>query len=114
MVTPKIMIILGSTRQNRQGEPVARWIGGRAARRSNASFELVDLKDWPLPFLNGSLPPALGQYDENTRPWAETVGAADGYVFVSPEYNHGYPAVLKNALDHLYREWGHKPAAVVS
>ncbi len=113
-VTPKILIILGSTRQNRQGETVARWIAECASRRTDVRFELVDLKDWPLPFLESPVPPAYGQYDETVRPWADLVASADGFLFITPEYNHGYPAVLKNALDHLYHEWGHKPAAVVS
>jgi NAD(P)H-dependent FMN reductase len=114
MPTPKILIILGSTRQGRHGEVVARWVADRASCRSDAVFELIDLKDWPLPFLESTMPPAYGQYDATTRPWADLVGKADGYLFITPEYNHGYPAVLKNALDHLYREWGHKPGAVVS
>jgi NAD(P)H-dependent FMN reductase len=111
---PKILIVLGSTRQNRQGETVARWISERANARADARFELIDLRDWPLPFLQNPMPPALGRYDDTTQPWADKIGAADGFVFVTPEYNHGYPAVLKNALDHLYREWGYKPAAIVS
>lgn len=111
---PKILIVLGSTRQNRRGEPIARWAAEHAKSRSDASFELVDLHDWPLPFLDNPVPPAFGQYDAATQPWADLVGAADGYLFVTPEYNHGYPAVLKNALDHVYREWGHKPAAILS
>lgn len=111
---PKILIILGSTRQNRQGDVVAHWVAERAGRHPTADFELVDLKDWHLPFLESPVPPAYGKYDETIRPWAAKVDSADGYLFVTPEYNHGYPAVLKNALDHLYREWGHKPAAVAS
>ena len=114
VVAPRILIILGSTRQNRQGATVGRWSAGRASRHSGAVFESVDLRDWPLPFLDSPVPPAFGQYDPAARRWAETMDAADGFVFVTPEYNHGHPAVLKNALDHLYREWGHKPAAIVS
>ncbi|HEV8194646.1 MAG TPA: NAD(P)H-dependent oxidoreductase [Ktedonobacterales bacterium] len=93
-MAPRIMIIVGSTRQNRQGEAVARWIARRAAQRPGASFERADLKDWPLPFLDSPMPPAFGQYDEATRPWAEEVGSADGYIFVTPEYSHGYPQCL--------------------
>jgi NAD(P)H-dependent FMN reductase len=110
----KILIVLGSTRQNRQGETVARWVYECASGRADTAFELVDLKDWPLPFLETPIPPAMGQYDAATRRWADKIASADGYLFAAPEYNHGYPAVLKNALDHLYHEWGHKPAAVVS
>lgn len=113
-MTPKILIILGSTRQNRQGDAVLRWVVGRANQRSDAIFEAIDLKEWALPIFESALPPALGQYDVAARPWAERVNDADGFLFITPEYNHGYPAVLKNALDHLYREWGHKPAAIIS
>jgi NAD(P)H-dependent FMN reductase len=111
---PTILVVLGSTRENRQGAAVARWIAKQAYGRAAAAYELVDLKDWPLPFHETSVPPALGQYDVGTRRWAERIGSAGGFIFVTLEYNHGYPAVLKNAIDHLYRRWGHKPAAVVS
>ena len=114
MTTPKILIILGSTRQNRQGDAVARWLAGQARHHTGAAFELIDLRDWPQPFLKSPIPPAFGQYDAATQPWADVVSSADGFIFITPEYNHGYPAVLKNALDLLYREWGHKPAAIVS
>jgi NAD(P)H-dependent FMN reductase len=114
MTTPKILIILGSTRQNRQGEAVARWLMNHACQRADAIFELLDLRDWPQPFLESPMPPAMGRYDAATHVWAEMIDPADGFVFITPEYNHGYPAVLKNALDLLYHEWGHKPAAVVS
>jgi NAD(P)H-dependent FMN reductase len=112
--TPAILIVLGSTRQSRQGEVVARWITERAGERLDARFELIDLKDWPLPFIQNPVPPAMGHYDDTTQMWADKVGAADGFIFVTPEYNHGYPAVLKNALDHIYAEWGYKPATIVS
>ena len=109
-----ILIILGSTRQGRKGEAVARWLLERARSRSDMTFELVDLREWALPFFDSPVPPAFGKYDPAIKPWADKVGAADGYLFVTPEYNHGYPAVLKNAIDHLYAEWGRKPAAIVS
>ncbi len=111
---PKILVILGSTRQGRQGENVARWLMGQLALRSDADFELVDLRDYPLPFYDSPVPPALGQYGPETQRWAEKVGSADGYIIIVPEYNHSFPAVLKNALDHLYREWHRKPVAFVS
>lgn len=113
-MTPRILVILGSTRQGRKGEAVARWFMERADQRTDATFELVDLRDWPMPFIDNLMPPAFSQYDRAALPWAEKVGTADGFVFVMPEYNHGYPAVLKNALDHIYHEWGNKPAAIVS
>jgi NAD(P)H-dependent FMN reductase len=110
----KILVILGSTRQGRKGEAVARWFMERSGARSDLAFELADLREWALPFFDSPVPPAFGKYDPAIQPWANKVGEADGYVFIMPEYNHGYPAVLKNAIDHLYAEWGQKPAAIIS
>jgi NAD(P)H-dependent FMN reductase len=107
-------VILGSTRQGRQGENVARWLMRQLARWPGAEFALVDLRDCPLPFFDHPLPPASGQYAPEARRWAQTVASGDGYIIVTPEYNHGYPAVLKNALDHVYGEWNRKPVAFVS
>ena len=111
---PNIHVILGSTRQGRSGERVARWFMAHARARSDLDVELVDLRDWPLPFFDQQMPPMMGGYsDEAQQRWAEQVARADGYVLVTPEYNHGYPAVLKNALDHLFSEWNGKPVAFV-
>lgn len=111
---PSILVILGSTRQGRQGERVAGWLMRQLERHPHADFELVDLRDWPLPFFDNPAPPVSGQYAPEARRWAEKVAAGNGYIVVTPEYNHGYPAVLKNALDHVYREWNRKPVAFVS
>ena len=109
-----IQVILGSTRQGRFGDKVARWFMQRATAHPGLSAELVDLVDWPLPFFDSPVPPAMQEpQDFQTRAWAQKVSAADGYVLVTPEYNHGYPAVLKNALDHLVRPWRHKPVGFV-
>ena len=111
----RIGVILGSTRPGRRGEPVARWVMNVASRRGDAEFELVDLADYPLPHLDEPLPPSMGQYqNEHTRQWAATIGRFDGYVFVTPEYNHGTSGVLKNAIDFLYAEWNNKAMGVVS
>jgi NAD(P)H-dependent FMN reductase len=111
----KIGIILGSTRPGRRGAAVARWVLENAATRSNADYELVDLADVPLPNLDERLSPTLGLYEhEHTRAWAATVARFDGYVFVTPEYNHSIPGVLKNALDFVYGEWNDKAAGIVS
>jgi NAD(P)H-dependent FMN reductase len=111
----RIGIILGSTRPNRNGEQVAKWVYDIAARRSDAEFELVDLRDYPLPHLDEPLPPSMGQYhNEHTRQWAEKIASFDGFVFVTPEYNHGTSGVLKNAIDYLYAEWNNKAAGFVS
>jgi NAD(P)H-dependent FMN reductase len=111
----KIAIILGSTRPGRNGEAVARWVYDLAAKRDDAEFELVDLLDYPLPHLDEPIPPSLGQYTkEHTRAWASKIAEFDGYVFVTPEYNHATSGALKNAIDYLYGEWNNKAAGFVS
>jgi NAD(P)H-dependent FMN reductase len=111
----RIGIILGSTRPNRGGEQVAAWVYDTASRRSDAEFELIDLRDHPLPHLDEPLPPSMGQYrNEHTRRWSATIASFDGFIVVTPEYNHSTSAVLKNALDYLYAEWNNKAAGFVS
>lgn len=110
-----IGVILGSTRPGRRGEQVARWVMDRATQRSDARFELVDLLDYPLPHLDEPVPPAAGQYQNpHTQEWAAAVARFDGFVFVTPEYNHSTSGVLKNAIDYLYAEWNNKAMGVVS
>jgi NAD(P)H-dependent FMN reductase len=111
----RIGIILGSTRPNRNGEQVAKWVYDIASRRDDAEFELVDLRDYPLPHLDEPLPPSMGQYqNEHTRQWADKIASFDGFVFVTPEYNHSTSGVLKNAIDYLYAEWNNKAVGFVS
>jgi NAD(P)H-dependent FMN reductase len=111
----RIAVILGSTRPGRRGEPVAHWVMARARQRVDAEFELIDLLDYPLPHLDEALPPSMGQYQNaHTRDWAATIGRFDGFVFVTPEYNHSTSGVLKNAIDFLYAEWNNKAMGVVS
>jgi NAD(P)H-dependent FMN reductase len=111
----RIGIILGSTRPNRNGEQVAKWVYDVASRRDDAEFELIDLRDYPLPHLDEPLPPTMGQYqNEHTRQWADKIASFDGFVFVTPEYNHSTSGVLKNAIDYLYAEWNNKAAGIVS
>ena len=111
----RIGIILGSTRPNRNGEQVANWVFNLASRRDDAEFELIDLRDYPLPHLDEPLPPSLGQYQhEHTKQWAATIASFDGFVIVTPEYNHGTSGVLKNAIDYLYAEWNNKAVGFVS
>jgi NAD(P)H-dependent FMN reductase len=113
----QIALILGSTREGRVGDKVARWIHALAAQRDDMRVELVDLKDWPLPFFQYSKPPKLIENNypsELERRWVATVEHMDGYIWVFPEYNHGYPAVLKNALDYVYTGWNRKPVSLVS
>ena len=110
-----IAIILGSTRPGRNGKAVADWVTDKAAARTAARYELVDLLDYPLPHLDEALPPAMGQYaGEHTKAWARKIGSYDGFVFVTPEYNHSTSGVLKNAIDYLHAEWNNKAAAFVS
>jgi NAD(P)H-dependent FMN reductase len=111
----RIGIILGSTRPNRNGEQVAKWVLELASRREDAEFELVDLRDYPLPHLDEPLPPSLGQYaNDHTKQWAAKIASFDGFVIVTPEYNHGTSGVLKNAIDFLYAEWNNKAVGFVS
>jgi NAD(P)H-dependent FMN reductase len=111
----RIGIILGSTRPNRNGEQVAKWVYDVASRRDDAEFELVDLRDYPLPHLDEPLPPSMGQYsNEHTRQWADKIASFDGFVIVTPEYNHSTSGVLKNAIDYLYAEWNNKAVGFVS
>ncbi|GAA1274809.1 NAD(P)H-dependent oxidoreductase [Pseudonocardia aurantiaca] len=111
----RIGIILGSTRPNRNGEQVAKWVDDVASRRDDAELELVDLLDYPLPHLDEPLPPSFGQYQhEHTKRWAEKIASFDGFVMVTPEYNHSTSGVLKNAIDYLYAEWHNKAVGFVS
>jgi NAD(P)H-dependent FMN reductase len=111
----KIGIILGSTRPNRNGEQVAHWVLDIASQRMDVEFELVDLLDYPLPHLDEPLPPSLGQYaHDHTKTWATKVASFDGYLIVTPEYNHSTSGVLKNAIDYLYAEWHNKAVGFVS
>lgn len=110
-----IAVIVGSTRPRRRAEAVARWVHDTAARRSDANFELVDLADYHLPLLDEPVPAAIGEYrHDHTKAWAGRIASFDGYVFVTPEYNHSMPAALKNAIDFCFAEWHDKAAGFVS
>jgi NAD(P)H-dependent FMN reductase len=110
-----IGIILGSTRPGRRGEEVAKWVAEIATKRPDADFELIDLLDYPLPHLDEPMPPAMGQYrNQHTKDWAATIARFDGFIFVTPEYNHSTSGVLKNAIDYLYADWNNKAMGVVS
>lgn len=111
----KIAVIIGSTRPNRVGEGVGTWVADFAGRRDDAEFTLVDLAEIGLPILDEGVPPIVGRYEnQHTKDWAALVAGFDGFVFVTPEYNHSMPAGLKNALDFLYAEWNNKAAGFVS
>ncbi len=111
----KIGIILGSTRPNRNGEQVARWVFESTGQRTDAEFGLIDLRDFALPHLDEPKSPAMGDYQhDHTKAWSAKIASFDGYVIVTPEYNHGIPGVLKNAIDYLYNEWNNKAVGFVS
>ena len=111
----RVAIILGSTRPGRNGEAVCQWIYEITKKRSDATFELVDIKDFNLPLLDEPIPPSMGQYyQEHTKVWSLKIDSFDAYVFVTAEYNHGIPGALKNSIDFLFKEWNNKVAGFVS
>jgi NAD(P)H-dependent FMN reductase len=114
MSRPRIGIVISTTRQGRFGDKVAAWIAGIAAGRTDLDFEIVDLRDYPLPMFDSVMSPRFAPIDTPaaTR-WAARMAELDGYVFVTAEYNRSISAVLKNALDHIYFEPARKPAAFV-
>ncbi len=114
MSKPSIGIIISSTRESRFGHRPAEWIGRIGNERGDADYQLVDLRDYPLPLFDAPMSPAFSPIDhEVARLWAEKVAELDGYVFVTAEYNRSITGVLKNALDHVYSEPRRKPAAFV-
>ena len=115
-MTPLIQVILGSTRTDRFSERAGRWVMERLAPRTDIDVELVDLRDHPLPFFDGMSPArTLRDYPSpETARFGQTIDRADGFVLVTPEYNHGYSGVLKNAMDHVFVEWNRKPVSFVS
>lgn len=110
----KLAIIIGSTRPGRVGESVGKWVHDIAQKRTDAAYELVDVADFNLPLLDEPVPPSMGKYSkDHTKKWAAKIGSFDGYVFVTPEYNHGICGALKNAIDFLFAEWNNKAAGFV-
>ena len=114
----RVAIILGSTRPGRNGEAVARWVYEIVKKKEqgkDVEFEYVDIKDYNLPLLDEPIPPSQGQYTkDHTKAWSTKIDSFDAYIFVTPEYNHGIPGALKNAIDFLYREWNNKAAGFLS
>jgi len=110
----RIAIIIGSTRPGRKGEAVAKWAYDVARKRTDAEFELVDIAQFNLPLLDEPMPAMFGQYShEHTRVWSAKIASFDGYVFVTPEYNHATCGALKNAIDFLHGEWINKAAGFI-
>jgi NAD(P)H-dependent FMN reductase len=117
MTDIKIGVILGSIREIRRGGRVAKWLMPQLEKIGGADYELLDLRDYPLPFYSESDSPeglARNYTDDVARQWSAKVDAKDGFIIVTSEYNHGIPGVLKNALDWLYPEWNKKPVGFVS
>lgn len=110
-----IQIIVGSVRKGRVARKVADWCLEACEKLQDTTSEIVDLVDWELPFFNLEESPITNNYSDKTQiRWAKKIEKADGFIFVSPEYNHGYSAVVKNAIDFLYKEWNKKPATIVT
>src|SRR5450432_1709499 len=110
----KIAIIVGNTRPGRKGETVAKWAYEIARKRKDTNFALLDLATFELPILDEPMPAASGSYSHpHTRTWSAAIASFDGYVFVTPEYNHGTSGALKNAIDFLYHEWRDKAAGFI-
>ena len=115
MPQPRLQIVIASTRPGRVGLPVASWFDGRARAHGGFEVELLDLLELGLPFMDEPNHPRLKQYTKaHTKAWSAKVEAADAFAFVTPEYNYGMPAALKNAFDYLHSEWFYKPVGFVS
>jgi NAD(P)H-dependent FMN reductase len=111
----KIAIVTGSVRPGRQNLRVAQWVKEQADKRADAHYEIVDIAEFNLPVWAESAPPMRQQYEsQTTENWSATIDDFDAFVFVTAEYNHSVPGALKNALDHLYREFNNKAAGIVS
>lgn len=111
----KLMIVVGSVRPGRLGLPIAKWVEEIAASNIDLEIDFADLGEIGLPFMDEPVPPAKRQYTKpHTIAWSERVDAADAFIFVTPEYNHSFSPVLKNAIDFLKQEWANKPVGFVS
>lgn len=111
----KLMIILASTRQGRKGPAVANWINTVAVGDGRFEVELLDLAEVNLPFMDEPNHPRLRKYEhDHTKAWSALIDGADAFIYVMPEYNYGYTAPLKNAIDFLFQEWAQKPVGLVS
>ena len=116
-MTTRIKVILGSTRQKRFGDKPAHWICEEARALRDIDVECLDLRDYPMPLFDEPMSPMWGngQYNNaSVQRWADRIADGDAFIVVTPEYNHGYPAVLKNAIDSIYPEWVNKPIGFVS
>jgi NAD(P)H-dependent FMN reductase len=113
----KVKIIIGSTRKGRFSEKVAKWVFEKVKNINGIEAEILDLKDYPMRFFDEPVSPAFNKErhkDDIVQKWANKISEGDAFIIITPEYNHGYPAVLKNALDFLYYEWNKKPVGFIS
>lgn len=111
----QVALISGSASPNRTGAPVVEWLATKLRAVEGVTLDVVDLQELALPFCDEPNLPRLQQYThQHTKDWSARVAAADAFVFVTPEYNGSFPAILKNALDYLHHEWRYKPAGVVT
>lgn len=114
-MSKKIAVIVGSSRPGRIGANVTNWVVANLPKTDEVSYEIIDLAKEALPMFDEAMPPMMGQYQgEHTKRWAAKIAGYDAFVIVSPEYNAGYPAVLKNAIDYLKAEWQNKPVTIVT
>ena len=113
---PTVQVVVSSVRPGRLCPAVADWVAGVGRAETGLGYALLDLKDWHLPMDDEPGVPAAGDpYEQpHTRAWSDKVAASDAFVIVTPQYNGGIPASLKNAMDHLYKEWADKPVLIVS
>ena len=115
MSAKKVGVIIGSSRPGRIGAQITDWVMAQLPTSQDVVYELIDLAEWNLPMFNEMMPPMMGQYQlDHTKKWAAYIAGLQGFVVVTPEYNAGYPGVLKNAIDYLKAEWQNKPTLVIS
>lgn len=112
---PTLQVVIASTRPGRAGKPIGDWFAERCRLDGRFTVEVADLAELALPLMDEPHNPRAGNYiHEHTRSWSRIIDSSDALVFVMPEYNHGFPAALKNAIDYLYDEWAFKPVGFVS
>lgn len=111
----KIQIIIGSTRPGRVGPQIANWMVDNLPKSNDAVYEIIDISAWNLPMYDEPIHPSMNQYKyDHTKAWSQKIKEATAFIFLTPEYNAGYPASIKNAIDFLYHEWREKPVMIAS
>jgi len=117
MNTTNIKVIAGSTREGRFSDKMAKWVAGEVSKQENISVEILDLRDYDMPFFNEAISPSMKTEpykNEAVARFTNKIAEGDAYIIIAPEYNHSMPGVLKNAMDWVYQEWNNKPIAFVS